>query len=123
MPLIQQVAEMRAEQDLIGLNVSRLKWRKSFFVASSLVCIPASVFLSYTQRSLSPTAPWFDILFFAVLLIPSVSAYLLASKFFSRTKSFLLAVGMFIPTIVVQVIILLALWVGVNRVLSERKLA
>lgn len=105
------------------IYISELKWRKTLFVASGLVCIPASIFLSYAQRSLSINPPWFDILFFSVLLIPSASAYLLASKFFSKTKSFLFALGMFIPTIVVQVIILIGLWLGVNRALSAHKSA
>jgi hypothetical protein len=111
---------MPTHQDILTY-VAELKRLKTTFVLSGLICIPASVVLSYTQRSPFFARPWFDILFFGVLLIPAVATYLLASKLFTRTKSFLLAAGMFIPTIVIQLIILIGLWLGINRALSAYK--
>lgn len=112
---------MQTGQDIFSSYLSDLKRRKAFFVVSGLVCIPASIVLSYVYRAQSMSSPWIDILFFGLLLIPSVSTYLLATKFFSRTKSVLLATGMFIPTVIIQAIILFALWAGINRALSAKK--
>lgn len=103
------------------MAVSMLIRRRNSFVLSGLICIPASIYLSYANSAGTVEASLIDVLFFACLLVPAVSTYLLASTFFSKTKAVLLAVVMFAPTIVFQIVILVGLWAGVNRAISSRK--
>ena len=101
--------------------LTKLNSRKIALILTALVCIPCTVALSYAKSSHSIEPPLINILFLISILAPAVQTYLLTSMLFSKTKSTLFALAMFIPTIILQVIILISLWTGINRALSSRK--
>ena len=101
--------------------ITKLNNRKIALIIISAVCIPCTVALSYAGKSHSIERPLIDILFFISIFAPALQTYLLTSMLFSKTKSFFFALVMFIPTIILQIVILISMWAGINRAVVSRK--
>ena len=101
--------------------LNKLNKRKIDLIIISIICIPCTLALSYAGKLGSIERPIIDILFFISIFAPALQTYLLTSMLFSKVKSFFFALAMFIPTIILQIIILVSLWAGINRVLKIRK--
>ncbi|MEK8082285.1 hypothetical protein [Pseudomonas sp. XK-1] len=103
--------------------LNKLNRRKIAFILISIVFIPCSVALSYADKSQTIKSPLVDILMLISLLAPAIQTYLLTSMLFTKTKSFFLAAVMFFPTIILQIVILISVWAGINRATALRKSA
>jgi hypothetical protein len=103
--------------------VNKLKLRKSLLLFTCLIGIPGCIYLSSINGSGVMDALLHDVLFFVCMLLPAIATYMLSSMLFTRSKSIIFSVLMFIPTIVLQVVIFLSLWVGVTRAIKARKIA
>ena len=101
--------------------LDKITYRKKLFILFALVGIPGNIYFSYANKSGEIGAPLIDILMFTFMLVPALQTYLLASMIFSKSKSVMLAIVMFIPTIIFQLVILISLWSGINRAVSARK--
>lgn len=101
--------------------ITLINRRKIAFVWAGLICIPASAFFSYANRQGLIGTPLIDVLFLGAMVILAIFTYVFAATFLSKKRAIFLSFVMAVPTIVLQVLVLLLLWTGANRAIAENK--